>query len=586
VFYVTTDQFGNFNVGPYFRVDQGTGQVTFSAAIALSNLDGIGFKRGVPVSEFSTDSGMTDNATDSVPTENATRIYIERRLGLTHNGSVVPSSSLIPGFTGGYMALDGQLAMKGDMNLGNNTIFNVENPVNDQDAVNLRSMIWDNWQDADFSDVRSADVLTFTGVGNIVQNSTVVGDLSFSIDSTAHTVDAQINPGVILNADVNDTAGIVQSKLSMTLATTSAAAPTGDAAAKQAASGVASFDSANFTITDGWVGIKDNGVALGEIQQLPTDTVVGNSTATTATPTAVTFATVVDEGLAVKKSNFSSVGFLRRKNATSFTGDTGSGLTDSYEVIDSDSNNTANTLVKRDANGDFAARVISGNQFKIDTKLLADTTTSGGGGVVQLYGYLNQAAILLGDGTLATDKRNYYDNDGHIFRPQNGIGNSPITCSTINASAITGTASPTVMTGTFTLASGSTLQATYADLAEYYEADQEYAVGTVMVFGGEKEVTTTDVKADHRVAGVVSDNAALIMNESCPGIKTLVALQGRVPCRVVGKIQKGDLMVTSGIPGVAVSVGGDAKAGTIIGKALENYDSDHIGTIEVAVGRA
>jgi hypothetical protein len=587
VFYVTTDQFGNFNVGPYFRVDQGTGTVTFSAAIALSNLDGIGFKRGVPVSEFSTDSGFTDNATDTVPTENATRIYIERRLGITHNGSIVPQSSLIPGFTGGFMALDGQLSMKADMNLGNNQIFNLGDPVNSQDAVNLRSMIWDNWQDADFDNVRSADILTFTGAGNVVQNSEVVGDITFSIDSTAHTVDAQINPGVILNADVNASAGIVQSKLSMTIASTAASAPSGDAAAIQAANGLASFDSANFTVSNGWVGIKANGVALSEIQQLPTDTVIGNSTATTATPTAVTFATVVDEGLAIKKSNFSAVGFLRRKNASSFTGDTGSGLTDSYEVIDSDSNNTASTLVRRDANGDFAARVISANQFKIDTKILADTTTSGGGGVVQLYGYLDQAAILLGDGSLASDKRNYYDNDGHIFRPQNGVGNAPITCSTLNASAITGTGSPsTTMTGTFVLASGSTLQATYADLAEYYEADREYEVGTVLVFGGDKEVTLTSAKGDHRVAGVVSDNAALIMNERCPGIKTLVALQGRVPCRVVGKIRKGDLMITSGISGVAVSAGGDARAGTIIGKALENYDSDHIGTIEVAVGRA
>jgi hypothetical protein len=141
------------------------------------------------------------------------------------------------------------------------------------------------------------------------------------------------------------------------------------------------------------------------------------------------------------------------------------------------------------------------------------------------------------------------------------------------------------MTGTFRLASGSTLHATYADLAEYYEADKEYPVGTVLVFGGEKEVTLTNQKGDHRVAGVVSDNAALIMNEECPGEKVLIALQGRVPCRVVGKIQKGDLMVTSHIPGVAISVGGNASAGTIIGKALENYESDHIGTIEVAVGR-
>jgi hypothetical protein len=75
------------------------------------------------------------------------------------------------------------------------------------------------------------------------------------------------------------------------------------------------------------------------------------------------------------------------------------------------------------------------------------------------------------------------------------------------------------------------------------------------------------------------------MNEACAGNKVLIALQGRVPCRVVGKIRKGDLLVTSNIPGVAVSVGGTAKPGTIIGKALTDFDSDHIGTIEVAVGR-
>jgi hypothetical protein len=112
VFYVTTDQFGNFRVGPYFKVDQGTGQVTFSSSIALSNLDGIGFKRGVPVAEFSVDATFSDNATDTVPTENAARGYIERRLGLTHSGAAVSSEQLIPITTGGFMSLDGQLAMK------------------------------------------------------------------------------------------------------------------------------------------------------------------------------------------------------------------------------------------------------------------------------------------------------------------------------------------------------------------------------------------------------------------------------------------------------------------------------------------
>ena len=68
-------------------------------------------------------------------------------------------------------------------------------------------------------------------------------------------------------------------------------------------------------------------------------------------------------------------------------------------------------------------------------------------------------------------------------------------------------------------------------------------------------------------------------------LKNQIALQGRVPCRVVGQIKKGDLIVTSNIPGVGISAGSNAKTGTLIGKALEDYNSDHIGTIEVAVGR-
>jgi cell shape-determining protein MreC len=74
------------------------------------------------------------------------------------------------------------------------------------------------------------------------------------------------------------------------------------------------------------------------------------------------------------------------------------------------------------------------------------------------------------------------------------------------------------------------------------------------------------------------------MYDACPGFKNLVALQGRVPCRVVGKIKKGDLLVTSSIAGVAIAAV-DVKVGTVVGKALQDYDSDHIGTIEIAVGR-
>ncbi len=577
VFYVTTDQFGNFSVGPYFRVDQGTGTVTFAASIALSNLDGLGFKRGVPISEFSTDSGMSDNATDSVPTENATRTYIERRLGISHTGAIVPNTTLIPSISGGFMSLDGQLSMKANMDLGDFKITNVGDATNPKDAINLRSMTFANFQDADLSNVKAADILTFTGAGNIVQNSTVIGDISFNIDSTANTVDAQIVPGVITNTDINAAAAIVQSKLSMNSATTRVNA-TGIA---QADRGLSSFDDAQFTATNGWITVKNNGLTLDKLAQVATKTVVGNSSLATADPTAVAFSTVVNDGGAVKKSQYNTgTGYLRRIGFTA-TQDT------DYTVVDESSANVVSTLVKRDSNGDFGARNVSVERLLVDTKIALDTTSSATGGYTQIHGFLSQVGILIGDGSLAADKRNFYDNDGHTFRTQNGLSNAPIICSSVTATTLTtgGTSTVGNITGDWRLGAGSKWQATYADLAEYYEGDKIYEVGTVLIFGGDREVTTGTIRGDHRVAGVVSEHAAFIMNEGCQGNKVLIALQGRVPARVVGKIKKGDLIITSGIPGVGVSASGEARAGTIIGKALVDYDSDHIGTIEVAVGR-
>ena len=139
--------------------------------------------------------------------------------------------------------------------------------------------------------------------------------------------------------------------------------------------------------------------------------------------------------------------------------------------------------------------------------------------------------------------------------------------------------------GDWTLTSGSTFHATYADLAEKYAADFNYAPGTVLIFGGEKEVTMTDRKDDHRIAGVVSTNPAFVMNEDQTGEFVVdIALQGRVPCKVIGSVEKGDILVTSAIPGYAI-VNNDPKAGRIIGKALENKDSKDRGIVEISVGR-
>jgi hypothetical protein len=137
------------------------------------------------------------------------------------------------------------------------------------------------------------------------------------------------------------------------------------------------------------------------------------------------------------------------------------------------------------------------------------------------------------------------------------------------------------ITGNWSLSTGSKLQSTYADLAEYYEADQDYEPGTVLAFGGEKEVTIAE-DGTTRVAGVVSTNPAYAMNATCTGIAVAIALQGRVPTRVRGTIRKGDMMVSAG-NGFARPWNNPAM-GTVIGKALEDFDGVD-GVIEVAVGR-
>jgi hypothetical protein len=125
--------------------------------------------------------------------------------------------------------------------------------------------------------------------------------------------------------------------------------------------------------------------------------------------------------------------------------------------------------------------------------------------------------------------------------------------------------------------------AQYADLAEKYTADAEYAPGTVVVFGGNQEVTVNATDSDRRVAGVVSTNPSYIMNAGLEATYVAtVALTGRVPTFVIGPVRKGDLMVAAGLGRARAEQ--DPRVGTVIGKALENFNGAE-GTIEVAVGR-
>jgi hypothetical protein len=129
---------------------------------------------------------------------------------------------------------------------------------------------------------------------------------------------------------------------------------------------------------------------------------------------------------------------------------------------------------------------------------------------------------------------------------------------------------------------GVSTQARYADLAENYQADAQYEPGTVLEFGGTNELTVAQ-DATRKVAGVVSTNPAHLMNGMLVGTNVVpLALQGRTPCKVRGKIAKGDMLISGG--GGFARPDHNPQIGTVIGKALEDFDGIE-GVIEVVVGR-
>jgi hypothetical protein len=138
--------------------------------------------------------------------------------------------------------------------------------------------------------------------------------------------------------------------------------------------------------------------------------------------------------------------------------------------------------------------------------------------------------------------------------------------------------------GQWSLDSGATLSATYSDLAERYHADAVYGYGTVLIVGGTNEVTTTDIRANTSVAGVVSKAPAYMMNEAAGPDEThpYLALKGRIPCNVVGIIHKGDRLVTSKRHGYAEAFQIGDSPNAVLGIALKDHLTD-FGIIEIKV---
>ena len=141
------------------------------------------------------------------------------------------------------------------------------------------------------------------------------------------------------------------------------------------------------------------------------------------------------------------------------------------------------------------------------------------------------------------------------------------------------------VSGIWTLTSGARFEATYADLAERFEADAEYDAGTVVEIGGEKEITAVVEDLSETVFGVVSDTAAMLMNRSAGNNATHppIAVSGRVPVKVKGQIKKGDRLVSAGNGYARSAAPGELTAFNTIGRALTNKLDENDGTVEAIV---
>jgi hypothetical protein len=211
---------------------------------------------------------------------------------------------------------------------------------------------------------------------------------------------------------------------------------------------------------------------------------------------------------------------------------------------------TANTIMARDSNASTAVNVLTASNLNA-TNISATTIT---------------ATTITGTATKA-DTLKY----GTIYVSATDTA----TVSSIVARDSSGNFAANIITGTAT-------RAKYADLAEKYIGDADYEPGTVVVFGGKFEITTTSTVGDTRVAGAISTAPAYLMNDDSDGLP--VALRGKIPVKVIGKVSKGDCLITSNVPGYAMVADLDnISKVSIFAKSLEDKNDTDLGTIMAVV---
>ena len=239
-----------------------------------------------------------------------------------------------------------------------------------------------------------------------------------------------------------------------------------------------------------------------------------------------------------------------------------------------------NVTVNPDGTGQFIVTAITPATFG-NTLTVSGDVTGGNlvtGGIVSATGNVNANAFY----SAGAKMHNGISASGNIIGASLSVGNGTVTVGNIvtSGNAVGNIGS---LDNQFNTVFALATSAQYADLAEVYAADTNYDPGTVVIFGGTEEITTTTQFADVRVAGAISTDPAYLMNSGATGLP--VALRGRIPVKVIGSVNKGDLLVTAGNnPGYAISVGQNTDNPlAVFAKSIETNTNEGVKVITAVI---
>jgi hypothetical protein len=395
VFWVSTDQFGFFRVGRFFNVDQAQGSISFSGEIGITDINQLGFKKGVSIDEFSIDDTMADVSENAVPVEKAIVGYVNKRLGLDSVGNTVSGT-----LGSGYLPLNGIAAMIGSIDMGNNQIKNLDDPDNDPKTATNKSYVDEiaqnynkftdlkdieinslegsqflvstghkrifvnatdpaNWQPGSQFEISSSpvgtpigeivdkqnisdgiynnvDIITYREISGVFSKNDEVSDgneiteilegpynefangeitsnsvieITATRNQSNTDLNLQIKNDSLLNTDIAANAGIQQNKLSMQKADTfveqdAVTGWNGTSSKTQSDLGLATFSDENFETQDGYVRIKNNGIAFAELPLVNQYELYGRVNTNTGDTESISFSDVIKYGSGLEDNDF------------------------------------------------------------------------------------------------------------------------------------------------------------------------------------------------------------------------------------------------------------------------------------------